>query len=143
LPTTLTSAPFLIIMRATRTVPYLAEMCSAVKPFCQHIHPPPTATPTISISNKSSPKSLGKSASLSHNYATKSYWLQWDAPNSTPKWSFSFDDHHPHLIHPSLGRLHSPSQTASRSNQPFCHNTLSRQTDRQTDQPTHTHTHRD
>ena len=31
----------------------------------------------------------------------------------------------PHLIHPSLDRPHSPSQMASRSNQPFCHRILS------------------
>ena len=38
------------------------------------------------ITNKSSPKSFGKSASLSHNYATKSpLVIQWDAPNSPPK----------------------------------------------------------
>jgi len=35
---------------------------------------------------------------------------------------FLFDDLHPHLIHPSPERPHSPPQTASRSNQPFCHN---------------------
>ena len=44
---------------------------------------------------------------------------------------FLFDDHHPHLINPSLDRPNSPSQTASGSVQPFCHNTLSGQTDRQ------------
>jgi len=43
---------------------------------------------------------------------------------------FPFNDHHPHLIHPSLDRPHSYSQTASRFNQPFCHSTLSGQTDR-------------
>ena len=48
---------------------------------------------------------------------------------------FPFDDHHPHLIHPSLNRPHSPTiPTASGSIQPFCHSTLSGQTD----QPTHT-----
>jgi len=46
---------------------------------------------------------------------------------------FPFDDHHIHLIHPSVDRPHSPSQTASGSNQQFCHNTLSGETDRQTD----------
>jgi len=45
----------------------------------------------------------------------------------------------PRLIHPSLDRPNSPSQTASGSNQSFCHNTLSEQTDRHT----HTHTHTD
>jgi len=47
---------------------------------------------------------------------------------------FSFDDHHPHLITPILDRLHSPPQTASRSNQPFCTvHFPDRPTDRQTD----------
>jgi len=41
-----------------------------------------------------------------------------------------------HLIHPSLYWTHSPPQTASGSNQPFCHNTLSGQTNQPTDQPT-------
>ena len=41
----------------------------------------------------------------------------------------------PRLIHPYLHRPHSPSQTASGSSQPFCHNTLPGQTDR------HRHTH--
>jgi len=39
----------------------------------------------------------------------------------------------PHLLHPFLDRPHSPPQTASGSAQPFCHNTLCRQTD---DRPT-------
>ena len=42
---------------------------------------------------------------------------------------FSFDDHHLHLIHPSFDRSLSPPQTASGSNQPFCHSSLLR-TDR-------------
>jgi len=46
---------------------------------------------------------------------------------------FPFDDLHPRLIHPSLDLLHSPPQTASRSNQPFYHNSLAGQTDRPTD----------
>jgi len=60
------------------------------------------------------------------------HWLQWDAPNLPPNCP-PFDDYHPHLIHPSLNWPHSPSQTTSRSDQPFCHNTLSRHTDRLTD----------
>jgi len=50
----------------------------------------------------------------------------------TPQdYPFPFDDHHPHLIHPFLDRPHSPPQTASGSNRPFCHSTLpDRQTDR-------------
>jgi len=43
-----------------------------------------------------------------------------------------------HLIHPSLDRPHLPSQTASGSNQPFCHSTLSGPTDRPTDRHTQT-----
>jgi len=35
----------------------------------------------------------------------------------------------PLSIHPSLDRPHSPLQTASKSNQPCCHNTLSARTD--------------
>jgi len=46
---------------------------------------------------------------------------------------FPFDDHHPHLTHPSLDRPHSPLKTAFGSIQPFCHSTLSGHTDRQTD----------
>jgi len=42
----------------------------------------------------------------------------------------------PHVIHPSFNWPHSPPQTASRSNQPFCHNTLSGHTDRPTDRTT-------
>jgi len=56
------------------------------------------------------------------------HWLQWDTPNLPTKLPIPFDDHHPHLIHPSLDRSHSPPQTASGSNQPFCHSTLSGQT---------------
>jgi len=53
-------------------------------------------------------------------------------PKFTPKQSL--DDHHTHLMHPyALDRHHSPSQMASESNQPFCHSTLSGQTDTQTD----------
>jgi len=40
-------------------------------------------------------------------------------PKFTPKTALPFDDHHPHLIHPSLNRPHSPSQMASGSTQPF------------------------
>ena len=74
---------------------------------------------------KTSPaqSNLGRPASQSP------HWLQWDAPNSPPKLHLPFDDHHPHLIHPSLDRPHAPPQTASGSNQQFCHNTLCGQTD--------------
>jgi len=51
------------------------------------------------------------------------HWLQWNAANSPPpSCLFPFDDHHQNLIHPYQARPHSPPQTASESNQPFCHN---------------------
>jgi len=50
------------------------------------------------------------------------HWLQWDAANSPPYCPFPFDDHHQNLIHPHRDRPHSSPETASRSNQPFCHN---------------------
>jgi len=52
--------------------------------------------------------------------------------------SFTFDDHRLHLIHSSLDRPHSSTQTASRSSQPFCHSTLvgHTQSDRPTDRQT-------
>jgi len=58
--------------------------------------------------------------------------VQWDAqihPQNCP----SLRRSPPHLIHPSLDRVHSPSQMAPGSNQPFCHITPSGQTNRQTD----------
>ena len=60
-------------------------------------------------------------------------------PQNSP---FTFDDHHPPLIHPSLDRPHSPFPMASGSSQPSCHSTLSGQTDRPTNRPTHTQTDR-
>jgi len=50
------------------------------------------------------------------------HWLQWVAANSPPKLPLPFNDHHRNLIHPFRTRPYSPPQTASRSNQPFCHN---------------------
>jgi len=50
-------------------------------------------------------------------------------PTFTPKLPLPLDDHYPDLIHPSLDRPHLLPQTASGSNQPFCHSTLSGQTD--------------
>jgi len=49
---------------------------------------------------------------------------------------FPFKDNNPYLIviHPSLDQPHSLPETASGYNQPFCHNTLCRPTDRPTDQ---------
>ena len=81
-----------------------------------------------------------KRASLSRNYATKSPLVTVGRPKFTPKTALLFDDHDTHLIHPSLD--YSSSQTASGSNQPFCHSTLSGPTERQTNRPTPTQTDR-
>jgi len=68
-----------------------------------------------------------------HNYirnkVSSPHWLQRDVPNSSQNRPFL----PPHLIHPSLDRPHSPSQTASGSNRPFCHSTFSGHTGRPTD----------
>jgi len=84
-------------------------------------------------------KSFGKSASLSHSYATDSIGY-----NGTPKI-------HPKLPLP-LQRSSTPSNTPIRrpdrphtppgSNQPFRHSTLTGPTDRQTDRSTDRHTQR-
>ena len=87
--------------------------------------PTPLTTPNdSSIGSHTSTQPCNK-VSISYN----------GMPKFTPKMPLPFDDHYPHLIHSSLDRPHLPSQTASRSTQPFCHSTLSRQTDR----PTHKH----
>jgi len=54
-------------------------------------------------------------------------------PQVHPKTAPSLRRWPPHLIHRSIDRPNSPSQTASEYNQPFCHSTLFGQTDRQTD----------
>ena len=53
---------------------------------------------------------------------------QWGEKIPIPP--YPLGDADPHLIHLSLDRPHSPCQTASRSKQPFCHSTASRQTNR-------------
>jgi len=82
--------------------------------------------------DKSTPKSFGKSASLSHNYATKSPLVTMRQPKFTPKLPLPFNDYCSYLIHPSFDRPHSPSKTPSGSTQPFCQSRLSGHTDRQT-----------
>jgi len=64
------------------------------------------------------------------------HWLQRDAPNSPPKLPIPLRRQPPPSNNPSLNRLCSPSQTVYRSNQPFCHSTLSGQTNRQPERPT-------
>ena len=71
---------------------------------------------------------------LSHNYATKSPLVTMECPTFNPKTASSpFNDLQSHLIHHSLNLSHSPPQTASRSNQPFFHNSSTEQTDQLTD----------
>jgi len=85
---------------------------------------------SISMKNKSSSESFGKSASLPIGYSGTSQIHPRNSPSPSTITT--------HLIHPSIDRPHSPSsQTASGSNQPFCQSTLSGQTDQ------HTHTQTD
>jgi len=56
-----------------------------------------------------------------HNDATNSPLVTMGRRKFTPKLPVPFDDHHQNLIHPYRARPHSPPQTASGSNQPFCH----------------------
>jgi len=84
----------------------------------------------------SSPMTFGKSASLSRNYATKSPLVSplvtTGRPKFTPKTAPL--QRSPPLSNTPIPR---PTQltipTTSRSNQPFCHSTLSGKTDQQTD----------
>jgi len=59
--------------------------------------------------------------------------IQTNGTKNTRYLPFSLVDVDPYLIHPSLDRPHSPSQTTYRSNRPFCRSTPSGQTDRPTD----------
>jgi len=59
-----------------------------------------------------------------------------DALHLPPKLRFSFNYLHSHLIHPHLDRPHSPPPTASRSNEPFFHNSPTGQTDTPTNRQT-------
>jgi len=69
-----------------------------------------------------------------NNYTTRSPLVTMECPTFTLKAAPSLRRSPPHLIYPFVDRPHSPHQTASRSNQPFCHNTPpDRPTDRQTD----------
>ena len=56
--------------------------------------------------------------------------VQTEGDEKRPKPFFPLRHIDLHLIHPSLDRPQSPPQSASRSNQPFCHSTASGQTDR-------------
>jgi len=89
------------------------------------------------IINKKSQSNLERAASppftAEYNYATKSPLVTMGCPIFSPQMPIPFDDLHLHLIHQSFERRHSPSQTASGSNQPFCHNSSTTQVDRQTD----------
>ena len=70
---------------------------------------------------------------LLHNYATNSPLVTVGRPKFPPKPAASLWRSPPHLIYPSLDRPHSPSQTASWSNQSFFHRSPTGQTDRQTE----------
>ena len=69
---------------------------------------------------------------LLHNYTTKYPLVTMGCPKFSPKLPHPIWWSPPHLIHPSFDQLHSPSQTASGFNQPFCHSTLSKPNNRPT-----------
>jgi len=98
--------------------------------LCRRSNPP--STTLYRSNNKKSQSNLGEATSppfmVENNYTTKSPLVTMGCPTLFHQ-NFSFDDLRSHLIHPSLDRPHSPTQTASRSNEPFCHSTSSRQTD--------------
>jgi len=73
---------------------------------------PPSITWMPKPTLLTSPTTAQSLQALPHNYKTK----------SLPQW-----------LHLSLDQPHSPPQTISRFNQPFCHNTLCGPTDRPTD----------
>jgi len=82
--------------------------------------------------NTKSQTSLRRAASPSLTHRITLVTMK--CPTFTPEnCLFSFDDLHPRLIHPSVDLSHSSPQTATRSNQPFCHSARSGQTDRPTD----------
>ena len=89
-------------------------------------------------SNRKFQSNLGKAASppLRQRMTTPQspYWLQRDVPHLPTKLLCPFHDHLSHLIYSSLDRPHSPPQTASGSNQPFCHSTFFGHTDRPTEE---------
>jgi len=91
--------------------------------------------------NKKSQSKLRRAASpplmAENNYPTKSPLVRMGCPTFTSpppakKTASSLRWCPPPSNTPILDRPHSPLQTASRSNQPFCHSTPSGQTDRQT-----------
>jgi len=85
--------------------------------------------------NKKSQSNLGTAASppftAENNFVTAPTGYT-TMPHIYPQnCSFTVDDLHIHLMHPSLDQPHSPSpQTASRSTQPFFHNSATELTDR-------------
>jgi len=87
--------------------------------------------------NKKSQSNLGRDASppltVKNNYAKKSPLVTMGCPTFTPKLPIPLRRSPPDLIHPPFKWPHSPPQMASRSNQPFSHNSPTRQTDRHTD----------
>jgi len=105
---------------------------------------------TVSNANTGRQRAMTDKATMEHLLTTKQVLLEviWKErvavpigynrmPHVYPKTAPSLRGSPPLSNIPSLDRPHSPSQTASGSNQPFCHNTLSSQTDQQTDRTIH------
>ena len=92
--------------------------------------------------NKSSQSNFGR-VRRSRTTTQQSPLVTMGRPKITPNCPFAFDDNYPiKYTHPSTDRPHSPLQTASGSNQPFYHSTLSGQTDGRTDGQTDRQTDR-
>jgi len=82
-----------------------------------------TWTPSNTPMPRPTPLTSQTTALLVHalppNYVTNSPLVITDASHSPPKLPRSLERSPPHLIHPFVDRSYSPSQTASRSNQPL------------------------
>jgi len=76
---------------------------------------PHLVLPSLSRHHSSPQMTTCSPHALLHKYATKSLFV-------TMRRSFLLTDLCPHLMHLSLDWPNSPPQTASRSNQPFFHN---------------------
>jgi len=108
---------------ANFNLPYIDPSNTPIGPSVHWLHWPPQTTAQLVYA-------------LPNNYASESPIITMACPKFSPKLPLPLDNHHLHLIHPSLNRPHLPSQTAPGSNQPFCHRLLSGKTDSQTERHT-------
>ena len=93
-------------------------------------------TGILMLYNNSSQSNLGTASRSRTTMQLSPHCFLWDAPHLLPKLALPLWQSTPPSNTPILNRPHSPFQMAFGSSQPFCHSTLSGQTD------TDTHTHR-